>query len=169
MLLKSGRQPRRLGHVAQGNGILGLNVARITEPGLLAKTSPRRDQIAVNLSPRRSKRIDRNLQEETSRWIGRRHMSATHVHLQRGDDQLRHGECAIARLAHGNERILADPVLHMDVVVALVADRRLPPNLSLVGAVIVAHEQARLARQRQDAADRPVKRARIAAREIGAR
>ena len=91
---------------------------------------------------------------------GSRQLAGAHVDLQRGDDQPRHAKRPVARLAHGDELVLADAVPYMDVVRALVGDGGFPADVAAVRAVVVAHEEPGLARQREDAPDRAVKRAR---------
>src|SRR5690606_40579791 len=71
----------------------------------------------------------------------------SHVDLQRRNDQPRHRERLVARLAHGHEFIFRDAVADVDVVIALVADGCLPLDVASVGTVVMAHEQPRLDRK----------------------
>ena len=66
--------------------------------------------------------------------------------------------------------LFADAVVDMDVLRALLADRRLPGiGVPARRLVVVAHPQRRFARQGKNTPDRAIERARIAAGKIGAR
>ena len=92
-----------------------------------------------------------------------------HVDLERRDDEFRHCQRLVARLANLHELVLADAVLHVDVVRPLLGDRGLPTDLATIRPVVVAHEKPRLTGQRQHALDGAVECPCVAAREVGAR
>ena len=95
-------------------------------------------------------------------------VAGPHVHLQRRNDQPRHVERGVALGAELDELLLRLAAADMDVVRLFLADRGFPLDVAAIRAVVVAHEQAHLVRQRQHLLDRVVKRAGIAAGEIGA-
>ncbi len=97
-------------------------------------------------------------------------MARPHVDLHRGQDQPGHGQGRVALGAHGDELVLGDSVMDMDVGGLLVADRRFPHELLAIGRlVIVAEKDAGLAGQPHQPSDRAEQLARVAAREVGAR
>ena len=51
--------------------------------------------------------------------------SAAHIDLHGRQDQMRQVQRRVAMRAHLDELILADAVMHMDIALALGADRRL--------------------------------------------
>src|SRR5690606_14527002 len=115
-----------------------------------------------------SELVERHLEIGLAVVVLGRQLAATHVDLQRGDDQLGHGQRLVALLAHPHELVLAGAVANMDIVLALLGHRGFPLDVAAVRAVVVAHEQAHLARQGEHPLDRAVKGARIAAGEVGA-
>ena len=58
-----------------------------------------------------SYRVHRNLEVRDAVIIRRRHVAGTHVDLHRRQNEARHVERRIARLAHGHEVVFGDDVL----------------------------------------------------------
>lgn len=86
--------------------------------------------------------------------FGFRKMPATDIDLYRGQDQPRHIECRIARLAHTDKFVLTDTVMDMDIILHLGrGDGRFPNESVALGClVIVAQKQPGLARAARAAA-----------------
>src|SRR5690606_13817593 len=89
-----------------------------------------------------------------------RELARADIDLDRGQQQPGHRQRGIARLAHGDEFLLADPVMHMHAGAPLLFHRGFPAVLVPPRRlVIVAQEQPGLSRQREQLADRTVERA----------
>ena len=74
---------------------------------------------------------------------------AQHVHLYRRQNQAWHAKGGVALFAHGDELRLADALVHMDVVTALLADGGLPAKpVAPFRQVVVAEKHAGLVGQR---------------------
>src|ERR687896_662878 len=101
--------------------------------------------------------------------FGRREATAADIDLDRGQQQLRGVEFRVPRLPERDELILAYLLMHVLVARALLSHGGFPGHRPPAGTVIMANEYTCLGRQREDAPDRAVQRAGIAARKIGAR
>ena len=76
----------------------------------------------------------------------------------------------VARLAHGDKFVLADAILDVRIVGALLAHGRLPGiMIAPRRLVVVAYEEARRVRQRQQLADGAVENAGVATGKVGPR
>ena len=97
-------------------------------------------------------------------------MASPDIHLKRWHDESGHPKRCVTRLTHRNECVFGDPIADMDVVNALVCNRRFPFDIAPVGPVIVTHEKASAKRKRfEDFTRRTKQHARIAAGKICAR
>ena len=65
--------------------------------------------------------------------IRRRQFAGLHIHLQRGDDELRHSERSIAGLVRRDEIIFCKAILDMNVIRPLFSDCRLPADVRPLG------------------------------------
>ena len=108
-----------------------------------------------------SEGVDRHTEEGAASFVLGGQVASSDIHLQRGDDEARHGEGAVAGLAHLDEAIFAGAAADMDVVVHLVANSGLPLNVAAVRAIVVAHEQPCRARHGEYPLDRTIEGARI--------
>ena len=82
---------------------------------------------------------------------------------------MRSGELSVARPAHGDKLILGNAVLDVHVLPALLGDCSFPGKvIAPRRLVVVAHEQARLGRERQKPFHRAIERVLIAAWKVGA-
>ena len=111
--------------------------------------------------------IERNAQVGHAVLVSRGEMPGAYVDLNRRQDQRGQIQRGIAGGAHGHKLVFADAVFDMNVVAALRRHRGLPLRLARLGRVVMADADQRFWRQLQDALDRAVQLARIAARKVG--
>lgn len=100
---------------------------------------------------RHSEFVDRHPEHRSAVFF--RDFSGPHVHLHRRNDQPRHGQCGIPRLAQLYEFVPGCSVPDMDVTLLLFGHRRFPGNFPTIGPVIVTHEKPHLIRQGQQLLD----------------
>src|SRR6185437_10226158 len=96
-------------------------------------------------------------------------LAGAHVDLDRWQQELRRGQRLVARGPFGDELVFADAVVHLHVLRPFLGDGRFPGKTVAPGRlVVVAHEQPRFWWEVENAPDRTVETARIAARKVGA-
>ena len=75
------------------------------------------------------------------------------IHRARAENQHRHFERLVAGFAHGNEAVLIDTLVDVNVVGALLGDSCDVLHVAATWQVVVAHEQPRLIGKSQQATD----------------
>src|SRR5690606_26883307 len=99
----------------------------------------------------------RDLQVADAVGLGRRKPARADVDLDRRQQQPRDGEARIASFAHRDEVLFGNRVMDMDAGAALLADGAFPAVVvASRRLVVVAHEQAGLVGQREQAPDRAI-------------
>src|SRR6056297_919321 len=127
-----------------------------------------RMSMTVSLVISNSKLVDRNLEHRSTiriLW----NMPGANIDLQRGQDELRYIQGLVALGPHPDEIIAAGAMPDVDVPGLLLGHRGFPGHLAAAGSVVVAHEQAHLLGQAQDALDTVIERSGISAGKVGTR
>ena len=135
-----------------------------------ALAAPRIAGGVITQRRRRRPSLSRESADSARRCFLRREFSGPDVDLNGRQQKPWRGQRRVALGPHRDEFVFRHAFLHVNVLLALLPDGRLPRIVVAPGRlVVVAHEQSRLGRQRLQPLDRAVELVRVAAGEIGAR
>ena len=90
-----------------------------------------------------AKNVDRQFEINGAIILRRRHVTRTDIHLNGRKYKFGRTQLLVALFAHGDESILADGVIYMNVGPPLLAYRRFPAIFRpVLGQIVMAQEQA---------------------------
>lgn len=104
-----------------------------------------------------SEPVGRNLEIAVAVILGRGQAPTPEVHLKRVQHPVGKGQCRVALVAQLHEVFLRGSAAHMRIVRPLPGDGAFPSGFAAIaGAIVMADEQPRVVRKRQDVLQRIV-------------